>query len=157
MIAEALAFGIGFTAILNATVSIGSRSYSVKPIYDRFVQIAYNLIRDSHQGDRALKFWGELEDSLLRCSDDDLIEGLGYLEDYFAVEASFSLKPDDEINAILTKIRTESQRTIRAKLIKSLIQQVRRRKLFIILQQFPCNEELLRKNFSKQFIKVLVK
>lgn len=157
LVAEALGFGVGFTALLNATISIGARSYSIKPIYDRFVQIAYNLIRDSKQGDRALKFWGELEDSLLQCSDIDLLEGLGYLEDYFAVEASFSLKPDTEIEEILTKIRTEPTRDVRAKLIKSLIQQVRRGKLFTILQQFPCNEELLRKNFSKKFVKVLVK
>jgi hypothetical protein len=150
LLIEAIAFGAGFTAILNASITIRARTYSIKPIYDRFVQIAYVVIRNSKQGDRALEFWGEVEAALSQSA--DLAEGLQYLEDYFAVEASFALRPED-YTAKLEEVRTTFDREVQAKLIKSLLQKVRRERLYGILRRFQITDGLLAKFFPRKLSK----
>ncbi|MBE9181677.1 hypothetical protein IQ268_24230 [Oculatella sp. LEGE 06141] len=154
LIIEAIAFGIGFTALLNASITIRAHTYSVKPIYDRFIQIAYIAIRNSRQGDRALEFWGEVEVALHQSP--DLTEGLRYLEDYFAVEASFALRPDD-YEARLTEVRAETDRSKQAKLIKSLLQKVRRERLCSMLWRFQIGDGLLLKYFPNRVSKTRIR
>lgn len=149
LVLEAVGFGVGFTTLLNASIPIGSRTYSIKPIYDLFVQRAYNLIRDSGQGDRALEFWSAAEDALIDSA--DLSDGFQYLENYFARETSFSLRPVENFEEKLIRARTESNKTEQAKLVKSLIQKVRREKLYDVLLSFNCSQFFLKQYFPRQF------
>lgn len=150
LVLEAIVFGAGFTAVLNASITIRTRTYSIKPIYDRFIQIAYILIRNSEQGAKALEFWGDVEDALN--TSPDFVDGLGYLEDYFTVEAAFVLPPDD-YEARLSEVLAEPNKSQQAKLIKGLLQKVRRERLFNTLTRFHVNEAILRKYFPRRFPK----
>ena len=154
LVLEAIGFGVGFTTLLNASIPIGSRTYSIKPIYDLFVQRVYNLIRDSEQGDRALEFWAAAEDALTDSA--DLSDGFQYLENYFARETSFSLRPVENFEEKLTKARTESSKSEQVKLVKSLIQKVRREKLYDVLLAFNCSQIFLKRYFPRQFRRKVV-
>jgi len=153
LLSQAAAFGAGFVVLLNGSTEIGSRPYSLKPLYAFFVRIAYGLIETS-QVYRAAAFWDDLELALK--DSPDLTAGLRFLENYFEVRQSVR-SAAEKIDAAeaakaqdwLTKCGQFPDRNQQAKAIRYLIQQqVQRRHLPGTLRRFQCNR-VIQKYFPR--------
>ncbi len=148
LIGMAIGFGVGFIAVLNASTQIGSRTYTIKPIYTFFIDRAYGLIA-AKQDDRVFEFWTDVETELQKSP--DLTEGLSILENYFAFQESLTRQPIENYGKDLNEIRSMTDRAEQARGIKVLLQRVRRERLFRILRRFQVSETLLIRYFPRQF------
>ncbi len=148
LIFEALGLGVGFVVVLNATTEVGSLSFGLKPVYNFFIDIAYNLIANKQTG-RTAAFWNDLEKELNR-PQINLIAGLNYLENYFNSDPALRRK-QQELQEKLTKLdqaRRKTPKQEQVKEIKSLIMMnVRRNDLTEVLNNFNCSQELLNRYF----------
>lgn len=146
LLGSALGFGLGFVALLNASTQIGSRTYTIKPIYTFFIDRAYRWIASS-QDDRVFEFWTDVEVALRQSP--DLTEGLSILENYFAFQASLTRQSTENYEAEISKIRLLGDRPEQARHTKVLLQKVRRERLYGILRRFQVGDALLGKYFPQ--------
>ena len=148
LVFEALGLGVGFVVVLNATTEVGSLSFKLKPVYNFFVDIAYNLIANKQTG-RTAAFWNDLEKELNQ-PNTNLIAGLNYLENYFNSDPALQRK-QQELQEKLNKLdqaRRKTPKQEQVKEIKSLIMMnVRRNDLTEVLNNFNCRQELLNRYF----------
>lgn len=148
LVFEALGLGVGFVVVLNATTEVGSLSFGLKPVYNFFVDIAYNLIANKQTG-RTAAFWHDLEKQLNQ-PNTNLIAGLNYLENYFNSDPALRRK-QQELQEKLNKLdqaRRKTPEQEQVKEIKSLIMMnVRRNDLTEVLNNFNCSQELLNRYF----------
>jgi hypothetical protein len=147
LVSWAIAFGLGFVALLNARTEIGSRTYHLKSLYAFFVGIAYDLIADS-QTRRAADFWTDVEDSLTLCI--ELNEGLDFLENYFASDVSLTPQETEGYRERVEQARISTTDAQQVKAIKTLIKEVRRRDLPYVLLRFECSTDLINKYFPQR-------
>jgi hypothetical protein len=164
LVVKAALFGLGFPILCNAEIPLGGQKYSLKSGYSFLVKIAFNLILRSNQRERAIQFWDELEASLKKGLENNrlyLRSGLKALENHFmpstevfGESADARNKTLKEIYERLDKINQESNLLQKAKAIKRLLQKVEHQDLILILRQFHCDEELLKKYFPRQLAKI---
>ena len=149
LIFEAVGLGIGFVAVLNASTEVGTLSFKLKPVYNFFVDIAYNLIADK-QTRRTAKFWNDVEQELNQTGA-NLISGLNYLENYFTSDPSLRRKQQElqeKLNK-LNQIRSTTPQSEQVKEIKNLIMMnVRRNDLPEVLINFSCSQQLIDQYFT---------
>ena len=149
LIFKSIAIGISFLAVLNANTVMGNLSFGLKPVYDYFVHIAFDLITKEQNG-RTTNFWHDVKEELNQ-SGANLIAGLNYLETY--LEISLHRKPQ-ELQKKLNKLEQARGKTSLAeqvKEIKSLIEtNVRRNDLPDTLKNFGCSQELLNEYFNEK-------
>lgn len=151
LVSWAIAFGLGFVALLNARTEIGSRTYHLKSLYSFFVGIAYDMIADS-QTRRAADFWTDLEDTFTECP--DLNEGLDFLENYFASDVSLSVQEAEAYRERLEQARIAVMGVDQAKVTKTLVKEVRRRDLPYVLMRFACSAPVLERYFPRRMTRI---
>lgn len=146
---EAIGLGIGFVAILNASTEIGTLPFTLKPVYDFFVGIAYDLIA-TKQTRRTADFWNDVEIELNQ-SNIDLNLGFNYLKNYFSSDISLRRKPE-ELEKKLEQLNKAQNKTPRLEQVKdtmTLIEEnVRRNDLPEVLVKFNCSQQLIDKYFT---------
>ncbi len=147
LIFEALGLGIGFVAFLNASTEVGTLSLDIKPVYDFFIGIAYELIANNETR-RTASFWDDVGREL-NSKTADLKIGLKYLEDYFLCDVSLSSSVKQEKQDQLKQVQNKRPKEEKVKAVKSLIMMnVRRKDLSDVLKKFQCSSELLNRYFS---------
>ena len=141
LIFKALSLGIGFVAVLNASTEIGSWAVKIKPIYDFFIEIPYQLIA-AQENSRTAEFWTKLE---LEINQNyiDTIQGLNYLEQYFINDLSLNQLKKEDYQKKIEQFRNKAIKEKPVKDIIILIKNVRRKDLYATLKKF---------NFSDTFI-----
>jgi hypothetical protein len=133
LVSWAIAFGLGFVTLLNARTEIGAHTYHFKSLYAYFIGIAYDMIADS-QTRRAAEFWTDVEDALTLSP--ALSEGLDFLENYFASDVSLSPEETESYRQRLIVARVQTTGAEQARVVKTLIKEVRRQDLPYVLQRF---------------------
>lgn len=142
-----LVYGVGFTALLNAKIKLGSGFYDIKSLYDALVGVAYGMI-ENNQKRRAAAFWTDIEAALNNLT--DLSAGLTYLTNYFAIEVK-NPQPEKNYERRLADAATLTPRTEQTKAIRSLLMDVNRRDLIDVLQRFGCPNNLLQTYFPRRY------
>ncbi|MGF1498416.1 MAG: hypothetical protein ACFB8W_16570 [Elainellaceae cyanobacterium] len=143
-----IVYGLGFVALLNAEVTIGSSTYRVKPVYDAIVRIAYKMI-ENRQKRRSAAFWTDVVEVLRQQS--DFARGLDFLENYFEVGDRITPDLHDDYAARVRETRKLQDPVERAMALKTLIMEVDRRDLVWILLRFPNTEDLVKKYYPHRF------
>ncbi|MEB3356717.1 MAG: hypothetical protein VKK04_08325 [Synechococcales bacterium] len=143
-----IVYGLGFVALLNAEVTIGSSTYRIKPLYDAIVRIAYKMI-ENRQKRRSAAFWTDVVDVLRQQS--DFARGLDFLENYFEVGDRITPDLHSNYGARVRETRRIQDAEERAMALKTLIMEVDRRDLVWILLRFPGTEDLVKKYYPRQF------
>ncbi len=147
LIFEALGLGIGFVAFLNASTEVGTLSVKLKPVYDFFIGIAYELIEEK-ENTRSASFWKDI-DIELNSSTADLNAGLKYLESYFLVKLSLPEELKEKKQQKLQQLHSIKAKEEKVKAVKSFIMMnVRRKDLLEVLKEFKCRPGLLDSYFS---------
>ncbi|ELS00851.1 hypothetical protein Xen7305DRAFT_00005520 [Xenococcus sp. PCC 7305] len=150
LVFEAIVLGIGFVAILNASTEVGTLSFSLKPVYNFFVDIAYNLIA-KEQTRHTAKFWNDVEIELNQSSN-DLNSGFDYLKNYLRSDLSLRRKLEELEKKLeqLNKTQNKAPRLEQVKDTISLIEDnVRRGDLQEVLRNFNCSQQLIDKYFNE--------
>lgn len=144
LVFEALGLGVGFVVVLNAKTEVGNLSFGLKPVYNFFIEIAYDLIADKQTGNTA-SFWTAFEKELNE-SGTNIGAGLNYLKNYFTSDISLKQKPkelEEKLNK-LDQVQRKTPQKEQVKEIKSLIEMnVRRNDLTKVLKNFGCSQELI--------------
>ncbi len=150
LLAEAIGFGLGFLALLNARTEIGDfPPVDIKAIYALCVRFAFWQISSS-QTRRAADFWTDFERELNQESD-KINKGLNYLKNYFTFDLSLTQQEEQAYKEELDRARTNTQPEEQAKAIRSLMAGVRRQDLPKVLPRFNCSDDFLKKYFPKDF------
>lgn len=147
LLGEAAVFGIGFIAVLNANIRIGTNTIPIKSAYTFFVNIAYRIIA-YNQDDRVYEFWLDVQDALETSA--DMSRGLDFLQEYFEIEVEITQQPLGNFKDELDQIRELSDRPQQARRIKSLLKRVSRKRLQGILRQFQIDRGILQRYFPPQ-------
>lgn len=148
LLSEASGLGVGFVALLNATTEVGSIPIKIKPIYNFFVEMAYDQIAKK-QTRYAASFWRQVEVELATFQTEQIADGLAYLEDYFNVDISLDDEETELYKKKIKKVREQSEQVEQIRLLKSLLlKEVRRADLANVLQEFGFTENRVQQLFK---------
>ncbi len=145
LIAKAITFAFGFTALVNAQIDVGFFSLPFDKLYEFFSQIAYRQIA-AHHTQRTAAFWYDLRQDLAQ-RPQDIPAGLSYLQDYFNSDIALLPQEKQDYLSQITKAAALPDPE-RPEACIALLKLVRRRDLKKVLQRFACSKELIQKLFA---------
>lgn len=144
---QALGFGFGFVAILNARTDIASVSLNIKGIYAFFVGLAYQQIA-ANQTRQAAIFWTEVGQELSSYLQ-AIPQGLKYLENYFESDISLPIDQKARYRERLDIARNQSTDDKKVEAVVGLMKDIRRKDLSFTLKQFGFPDGFIKRYFKR--------